>query len=354
MSDVSVTRHTPWWQSGVLYQIYPLSFCDSDADGNGDLQGIIDRLDHLEWLGVTGIWLSPITVSPNADWGYDVADYCAVQPGLGTMETFDHLVAEADSEGDPGAVGPGPEPHQRSAPLVRRLAVLVDRRQARLVRVGRPRTRRRPPEQLGEQLRRAGVDPGPDHRPVLPAQSPLRATGPQLVERRGPGGVRRHLPLLVRPWRGRIPDRCVQRHRQGRAAAGQSTGRRERRPRCTALRPASGVQRQPTGGPRCHPALEAGGRRLRRIPGPDRRDPGQDRSAGRLLRRRERRTGPGLQLPLSHRPARRRRHAGRRRGHRSTAAPRSVAGVDGVQSRHVAAGVRGGRTTIRARSGWPC
>ena len=98
-SDGLVTTHPPWWQSGVLYQIYPLSFCDSDADGYGDLQGIIDRLDHLEWLGVTGIWLSPITVSPNADWGYDVADYCAVQPGLGTMETFDHLVAQADARG---------------------------------------------------------------------------------------------------------------------------------------------------------------------------------------------------------------------------------------------------------------
>jgi alpha-glucosidase len=89
----------PWWKSGLLYQIYPRSFMDSDGDGVGDIPGIIDRLDHLAWLGVDGIWLSPITVSPNADWGYDVADYCAVQPDLGTMDDFDRLVVRADAHG---------------------------------------------------------------------------------------------------------------------------------------------------------------------------------------------------------------------------------------------------------------
>ena len=93
--DQPLAEGTPWWKTAVLYQIYPRSFADSNADGIGDLQGIIDRLEHLEWLGVDGIWLSPITVSPNADWGYDVADYRAVQPDLGTMETFDDLVARA-------------------------------------------------------------------------------------------------------------------------------------------------------------------------------------------------------------------------------------------------------------------
>jgi alpha-glucosidase len=94
-TDRSPARDEPWWKSGVLYQIYPRSFADSNADGTGDIGGIIDRLDYLQWLGVDGIWLSPITVSPNADWGYDVADYCAVQPDLGTMADFDRLVAEA-------------------------------------------------------------------------------------------------------------------------------------------------------------------------------------------------------------------------------------------------------------------
>ncbi|HEV7527189.1 MAG TPA: alpha-amylase family glycosyl hydrolase [Acidimicrobiia bacterium] len=89
----------PWWMSGVLYQIYPLSFADSNADGYGDLRGILDRLEYLEWLGVDAIWLSPITVSPNADWGYDVADYCAVQPEMGTLAAFDELVAAAHQRG---------------------------------------------------------------------------------------------------------------------------------------------------------------------------------------------------------------------------------------------------------------
>ncbi len=94
-----VSAHGPWWKCGVLYQIYLRSFADSNADGIGDLQGVIDRLDYLEWLGVDGIWLSPITASPNADWGYDVAEYCSVQPDLGTMATFDRLIVEAAQRG---------------------------------------------------------------------------------------------------------------------------------------------------------------------------------------------------------------------------------------------------------------
>jgi alpha-glucosidase len=84
-----------WWRAGVLYQIYPLSFADSNGDGFGDLPGITAHLDHLQWLGVDGIWLSPITVSPNADWGYDVADYCAVQPEMGTLADLDALIDAA-------------------------------------------------------------------------------------------------------------------------------------------------------------------------------------------------------------------------------------------------------------------
>ncbi len=95
MPDQLGTDGSPWWQSGVLYQIYPRSFADSNGDGIGDLPGIIERLDHLQWLGVDGIWLSPVTVSPNADWGYDVADYLAVDPELGTLDDVDRLVAEA-------------------------------------------------------------------------------------------------------------------------------------------------------------------------------------------------------------------------------------------------------------------
>ncbi len=85
----------PWWKEGVIYQIYPRSFADSDDDGVGDLAGIVDHLDYLAWLGVDGIWVNPITLSPDMDWGYDVSDYRAVQPVLGTLNDVDTLVAEA-------------------------------------------------------------------------------------------------------------------------------------------------------------------------------------------------------------------------------------------------------------------
>jgi alpha-glucosidase len=84
-----------WWRDGVLYQIYPRSYMDTNADGIGDLRGVIERLDHLQWLGVEGIWLNPITVSPDDDWGYDVADYCDVNPPLGTIADAEELVEEA-------------------------------------------------------------------------------------------------------------------------------------------------------------------------------------------------------------------------------------------------------------------
>jgi alpha-glucosidase len=89
----------PWWRGGVIYQIYVRSFADSNGDGVGDLQGILDHLDHLEWLGVDAIWLSPVTPSPNADFGYDVADYIDVDPELGDLDTLDRLVGDAGRRG---------------------------------------------------------------------------------------------------------------------------------------------------------------------------------------------------------------------------------------------------------------
>ncbi len=84
-----------WWREGVLYQIYPRSFADSNGDGIGDLGGVVEKLDYLEWLGVDGIWLNPINPSPNIDWGYDVSDYTGVHPDLGTLDDLDRLVADA-------------------------------------------------------------------------------------------------------------------------------------------------------------------------------------------------------------------------------------------------------------------
>jgi len=88
-----------WWREGVLYQIYPRSFADSNGDGIGDLPGIVSRLDYLEWLGIDGIWLNPVHPSPNVDWGYDVADYLGVHPDLGTIDDLDRLVREAGERG---------------------------------------------------------------------------------------------------------------------------------------------------------------------------------------------------------------------------------------------------------------
>lgn len=88
-----------WWRDAVIYQIYPRSFADSNGDGDGDLNGVTDRLDYLTSLNVDAIWLSPFYPSPQADGGYDVADYCAIDPRFGTMDDFDRLVAEAHARG---------------------------------------------------------------------------------------------------------------------------------------------------------------------------------------------------------------------------------------------------------------
>jgi alpha-glucosidase len=84
-----------WWRGGTIYHVYPRSFQDASGDGVGDLAGVRERLPYLAWLGVDALWLSPFYVSPMADFGYDVADHCDVDPLFGTLEDFDALVAEA-------------------------------------------------------------------------------------------------------------------------------------------------------------------------------------------------------------------------------------------------------------------
>ncbi len=84
-----------WWRGAVIYQVYPRSFADTDGDGVGDLPGITARLDHIASLGVDGVWLSPFFASPMKDFGYDVADYCDVDPVFGTLDDFDGLIARA-------------------------------------------------------------------------------------------------------------------------------------------------------------------------------------------------------------------------------------------------------------------
>jgi alpha-glucosidase len=88
-----------WWERGVVYEIYPRSFQDTNGDGVGDLRGVAGRLPYLAWLGVDAIWLTPFYASPMRDFGYDISDHCAVDPSFGTLEDFDALVAAAHAAG---------------------------------------------------------------------------------------------------------------------------------------------------------------------------------------------------------------------------------------------------------------
>src|ERR1044072_9477286 len=90
---------SPWWQSAVVYQIYPRSFQDSSGDGVGDLRGIVQRLPYLVELGIDAVWLSPVFRSPMADFGYDVSDYRDVDPLFGQLADLDALLADMHSRG---------------------------------------------------------------------------------------------------------------------------------------------------------------------------------------------------------------------------------------------------------------
>ena len=86
-------------KQSVVYEIYPNSFCDSNGDGWGDLRGVVSKLDYLKLLGVDYIWMTPFVTSPQRANGYDVADYCAIDPRYGTMEDFEELCAQSGRRG---------------------------------------------------------------------------------------------------------------------------------------------------------------------------------------------------------------------------------------------------------------
>lgn len=95
LGGVTQESSDKWWQRAVVYQIYPWSFMDSNADGIGDLQGIRSRLEYLHWLGVDAVWVSPIYPSPMQDFGYDISNYCDIDPRFGSLADFDQLLADA-------------------------------------------------------------------------------------------------------------------------------------------------------------------------------------------------------------------------------------------------------------------
>ena len=177
-------RNPDWWRGCVIYQVYPRSFQDTTGDGIGDLKGITERLGHIASLGVDAIWLSPFFKSPMADMGYDVSDYCDVDPMFGTLEDFDALVAEAHRLGLKVIIDQVLSHTLRPASLVHR-------------KPRRAATTPRPTGMSGPTPKPDGTAPnnwlsvfgGPawewDSRApaVLHAQLPRLAAGPQLPQR---------------------------------------------------------------------------------------------------------------------------------------------------------------------------
>src|SRR5476649_2520423 len=96
---MTMNSELPWWKDGVIYQIYPKSFQDTTGNGVGDINGITQRLDYLQTLGVDAIWITPMYLSPQIDNGYDVADYCAIDTAYGTLDDFARLTADAHQRG---------------------------------------------------------------------------------------------------------------------------------------------------------------------------------------------------------------------------------------------------------------
>ena len=146
-----------WWQSAVIYQIYPRSFQDDNGDGVGDLRGILRRLPYLCELGVDAVWISPIFPSPMADFGYDISDYVGIDPVFGTLAGFRRASRRRPCERPPDPARPGAEPHLRPAPWFQesRASRQSARRDWYIWRD--PAPGRRPAQQLALRLRRQRV-----------------------------------------------------------------------------------------------------------------------------------------------------------------------------------------------------
>jgi alpha-glucosidase len=181
-----------WWKTGIVYQIYPRSFQDSNGDGVGDLSGIVQRLDYLVWLGVDAIWISPIYPSPMTDFGYDISDYCDVDALFGSLAEFDRLVSEAHIRGLKVILDFVPTHTSDQHPwfLESRSSRASAKRDWYIWRD--PRRGGHSAEQLGLAIWRSGLDARPDNWPILSTQLLARTARPELAQFvRARGHVRR-------------------------------------------------------------------------------------------------------------------------------------------------------------------
>ena len=279
-----------WWQPGIIYQIYPRSFQDSNGDGVGDLNGIAARLDYLAWLGVDAVWLSPIYPSPMADFGYDVrttptSTRCSARSPTSTACS---PRPTAGAQSDPRLRA---QPHLRPASLVPRGALVQGQPEARLVHLARPPPGGGPPNNWLSHFGGAGLGVGRGDRPVLLPRVPQGAAGPQLAQPRGA----RAMHDALRFWLERgvdgfrvdviwhlIKDDQFRDDPPNPASGGH-----------VAVCQPAGPQRRPAGDPRRH-RRDAGSSTLRG-PRADRRDLPADRAPRGLLRRGSR----GAHLPFN-------------------------------------------------------
>src|SRR5471032_259333 len=187
---------TPWWCEAIIYQVYPRSFLDTNGDGVGDLAGITAKLDYIAALGVDIVWISPFFKSPMKDFGYDVSDYCDVDPLFGTLADFDRLIARPQP-GPEDHDRPGDVAHGRGPSLVRREPRQPRQSQGRLVCLGRSPGGRQSAEQLAVDLRRLGLAVGQPSPPVLYAQFPGQPAGHELPQPASAAGASGQPALLA-------------------------------------------------------------------------------------------------------------------------------------------------------------
>ena len=285
-----------WWKRAVIYQVYPRSFQDSNGDGVGDLNGIAQRLEHLARLGVDAVWISPIFPSPMRGLRLRrqrlLRHRSAVRHAR-RLRRAPRAGARARPQGHPGFRA---EPHLRPAPLVPGEPVLEAQSETGLVCLARPEARRLAAEQLGERVRRPGLDVRRGDRPILLPRLSEGAARPRLAQsRRGSGHVRR-AALLVRSRRRRISGGrdppSPRRRGMPRQPSRTPTGGRAWRRRALAADPDDRSTRRA----RFDHGDAAGSGRLSGS-GDDRRGLPPHRPADGLLRRGSDRLPPALQLP---------------------------------------------------------